>query len=95
MLKVVAVHEDSKNVRLILGVTAQDFANLLAGVHIQIDPRELGLPWWPGSIYVFGDTTEDRIVERLQARGAKVEECATEQEVAEKTSERIYGTTKS
>ncbi len=92
MLNFIAAKEGSTEVMLVLGITAETFAMLLAGNRIDIDPKALGLKDWPGRVILVGGTTEDVILERVTRQGAQVDLVDGPEEARQKVEEHIYGT---
>lgn len=94
MVKLVGVKKGGgPEAMLILGVTAQDFANGLAGQSLVFEPAELGLPWL-GSIVVMMGTTSEQIVARATGDGAQLLPMDTPEAAKKRVEDAIYGKTK-
>lgn len=91
MLKMVAIKENaSEKPVLVLGITARDYANFLAGEVLKVDPGQLGLPFATFTIFVLGGTTEEQIVARVTGGVTEVP-VSTEAEMAEFVKENTGG----
>lgn len=75
---------------IVIGITAEDFAGLLAGGTLDIDPVQYGLPS-TATITLLGDTTGERILARLEGSGAEVTPQKTDAEAAAFVKEHVYG----
>lgn len=53
---------------LILGLSGENMARLMAGEPIVVDPRELGLDRLPARVVLVGGRTEDTIKNDLEKR---------------------------
>ncbi len=94
MLKIVAVRPDAhQKPILILGITAADYGQFVAGASVTIDPAAVGLPGAAFTIFVLGDTTEERLIQRITGDGAEITQAKNPAEAAEFVKEHVYGKT--